>query len=56
MLGIGRETARAKISPFCNILNKIPASIRAEAEKGEVFTEPLMSQTTSLFSPWDSIN
>jgi hypothetical protein len=47
MLGMSREKGIERVSPSCNFRNNSPASIRADAEKGGVFTSSL-SQTTTL--------
>src|SRR5260370_8258848 len=46
---MGRECGRARLSPFCNLRSRKPASSRASALKGGVFTSPF-NQTSGLFS------
>lgn len=47
MLGIGRECGTLSRSPRWRRRSNTPASIRAEAEKGGVFTSP-RNQTSGL--------
>jgi len=46
---MGRACGRPRLSPSCNLRSRNPASTRASALKGGVFTSPF-NQTSGLFS------